>query len=171
MKRYSDILKTEIVKTKTINEDIEDVIDPVGNIMDITPEVKEKSNEPTLSEIITDLLTSREITHIVHLSVKNESGSNAMHLALGEYYTNIVDLIDTLVETYQGKYGLCIDTLPCNADAITPDTIIEYLSNLAKRVEANRFRLIKPEDSFIQTVFDDILTLMYRTLYKLNNLK
>ena len=48
---------------------------------------------------------SRTQTHVFHLGVKGP-GAYAAHKALQEYYEEIVGLVDGLVESYQGKYGL-----------------------------------------------------------------
>jgi len=48
------------------------------------------------------LMQSRNQAHIYHL----QTNSFAAHKALQEYYEEIVDLVDGLVESYQGKYGI-----------------------------------------------------------------
>ena len=48
---------------------------------------------------------SRTQAHIFHLGVKGP-GAYAAHKALEGYYEEIVELIDGLVESYQGKNGL-----------------------------------------------------------------
>jgi hypothetical protein len=47
-------------------------------------------------------------------------GSYAGHMALNDYYEGVLDFIDTLIETYQGQYGLVeeydvIDTKDTNS--------------------------------------------------------
>jgi len=58
-----------------------------------------------MEELASLLLQSRTQAHSFHLGVKG-IGSHSAHLALGGYYDSIGDLIDGLVETYQGKEGL-----------------------------------------------------------------
>ena len=48
---------------------------------------------------------SRTQTHQFHTGV-NGPGSLALHLALETYYTELIPLLDGLIEAYQGKYGL-----------------------------------------------------------------
>ena len=50
-------------------------------------------------------LHSRTQAHEFHTRV-SEPGSLTIHLALETYYTEIVPLIDGLIEAYQGQYGL-----------------------------------------------------------------
>ena len=46
------------------------------------------------------------MSHKYHLQVKGDMGSYAAHVALGAYYEGIQDLVDTLVEVYQGQYEI-----------------------------------------------------------------
>ena len=48
---------------------------------------------------------SRTQAHIFHTRVNGE-GSFAAHNALQAYYEAIVPLLDGIIETYQGQYGL-----------------------------------------------------------------
>jgi hypothetical protein len=105
------------------------------------------------------LFQSRDIAHIVHLS----TGSYEKHKALNEYYDKIVDIIDRLVETYQGIYGKIKFTIPESTD----QDIIKYFGNLASELnKLNRDKI----DSEINAIIDDILELINSTLYKLKEL-
>jgi hypothetical protein len=50
-------------------------------------------------EMVCKILHSRNQSHIFHLQTKSYSE----HKALNDYYDNIVDLYDGLIESYQGK--------------------------------------------------------------------
>jgi DNA-binding ferritin-like protein len=50
---------------------------------------------------IATLIELRDQAHITHWATT----SYAEHKALGSFYDKLTDLIDTFVETYQGKYG------------------------------------------------------------------
>lgn len=106
------------------------------------------------------------MAHIYHLQVNGEQGSHAAHVALGEYYDGILDLIDTLIETYQGQYGIVdgyetIDT----AETKTKEKV-EYFEGLAEFVKHGR-KAISLEDTHLHSIIDDIVVLIYKTLYKL----
>lgn len=113
---------------------------------------------------------SRTQAHVFHLRVKGP-GSFAAHKALNEYYDGIVDLIDSLVETYQGKYGLIefkeVGGLDNNA---TPENIIKYFTNLCTFLDKER-KDAKLQDSWIQNELDNVASLLYETKYKLVNLQ
>ncbi len=55
-----------------------------------------------MGQFVSTLLASRTQAHIYHL----QTPSFAAHKALNEYYEEIVDIIDGIVESYQGKYGI-----------------------------------------------------------------
>jgi hypothetical protein len=128
------------------------------------PETQEGPGSPVA--LFSKLFESREMAHIYHLQVNGEQGSHAAHTALGEYYDGILDLIDTVIETYQGQYGIVdgyetIDT----AETKTKEKV-EYFEGLAEFVKHGR-KAISLEDTHLHSIIDDIVVLIYRTLYKL----
>jgi hypothetical protein len=128
------------------------------------PETQEGAGSPVA--LFSKLFESREMAHIYHLQVNGEQGSHAAHVALGEYYDGILDLIDTLIETYQGQYGIVdgyetIDT----AETKTKEKV-EYFEGLAEFVKHGR-KSISLEDTHLHSIIDDIVVLIYKTLYKL----
>ena len=52
--------------------------------------------------MISKLFHSRTQSHVFHL----QTNSHSEHKALEGYYDEIVDLIDGITESYQGKYGI-----------------------------------------------------------------
>ena len=112
---------------------------------------------------------SRTQAHVFHLRVK-KAGSYAAHKALQEYYESIIELVDGLVESYQGKYGLIefqdVDGLDNNASI---ENIIKYFESLCSALEKLRGDK-KLQDSWIQNQIDGIAELLYSTKYKLENL-
>ncbi len=121
-----------------------------------------------MEELASLLLQSRTQTHSFHLGVRGV-GSHSAHVALGEYYDSIGELIDGLVETYQGKEGLIqlsgIGVLDKNNDI---KNIIKYFETLCSMVAKLRTNP-KLQDSWIQNDIDTVVSLLYRTKYKLVN--
>ncbi len=121
-----------------------------------------------MEELASLLLQSRTQTHSFHLGVRGV-GSHSAHVALGEYYDSIGELIDGLVETYQGKDGLIqlsgIGVLDKNNDI---KNIIKYFETLCSMVAKLRTNP-KLQDSWIQNDIDTVVSLLYRTKYKLVN--
>lgn len=112
---------------------------------------------------------SRTQAHVFHLGVKGP-GSFAAHKALNEYYDGIVDLIDGLVESYQGKNGLIKFQAVNGIDNdCSIKNIISYFEKLCKALDKLR-KDDKLQDSWIQNEIDNIAMLLYSTKYKLENL-
>ena len=124
-----------------------------------------------MDKIASMFFHSRTQAHVFHLRLKKVPGSYATHKALDEYYTDIVDLIDGLVESYQGKYGLIEFK---NVNGIDNDSSIEniiaYFEKLCKFVDSER-KNENLQDSYIQNQIDTVCELLYSTLYKLKNLE
>jgi hypothetical protein len=108
------------------------------------------------------LLHSATNTHFFHWS----TDSYSKHIALAEYYDEIVPLTDQFVESYMGKYGK-ITKFPNQYHQ--PKEPVQYLKSLQGFVEEIRKDL--PQDSELQNIVDEIADLINSTLYKLVNLK
>ena len=112
-------------------------------------------------QLISTLMASRTQAHIFHWQVEG-IGSDAAHRALGTYYDEIVDLFDSLVESFQGRF-----TSP--ASFKEDGQFITYFEALSKYVETIRTKI--PQDSYIQNEVDTVVKLIETTKYKLKNLK
>jgi hypothetical protein len=113
-------------------------------------------------KLISYLLHSSTQVHIFHLQTK----SYAEHKALNKYYDSIVGLVDTLVESFQGKYDIInsYENYALNNYENTANTI-KYFKALLKTVEDLRGSV--KEDSNLQNEIDNIVKLITSTLYKL----
>jgi len=113
---------------------------------------------------------SRTQAHVFHLGVKGP-GAYAAHVALQAYYDEIIGLVDGLVESYQGKYGLIkfqpVNGLDTNCDI---ENIIKYFEKLCGALEKIRTDK-KLQDTWIQNQIDNISELLYSTQSKLVNLQ
>ena len=86
-----------------------------------------------MNEYIGTLLQSRTQTHIFHL----QADSYEFHKTLQKYYEGIVDMIDSVVENYQGKYGIVTDykMLGTISDFESDEQVIKYFETLARFCE------------------------------------
>ena len=116
-----------------------------------------------IGQFIAVLFLARDLAHREHLRTK----SYAQHMALGDFYKEIVDLADSLVEAYQGRSGI-ID-IPL-LDNEFPGEIIESMEKQFAWLEKNRDAAVGKNDRPLQNLVDDILVLYLSTLYKLKNL-
>lgn len=89
----------------------------------------------------------------------------AAHMALDEYYKEMPELVDTLIENYQGIYGEVDDyknILDFNEDPI------KYLEDL-RDICVNSKELLQ-QNTELESDMDSILSLIDSTLYKLKEL-
>ena len=104
------------------------------------------------------LLHSATNTHFFHWS----TDSYSKHKALGNYYDEIVDLTDDLVEAYMGCYEQ-IKTFPSTYHQ--PKEPLAYLQSLQAFVKDARSDL--PTDSEIVQLIDNIAQEIDTTIYLL----
>ena len=121
----------------------------------------------TTEKCFGSLLQLRDLAHLNHLYPSNpgSTGSGWQHSALGGFYGDLLDLIDGLIESYQGKYGLIDIQIP----ASKREDAYSLISSKAKELETHWPKIFK--DSWMLNQVDEIITLMYQTMYKLKNLK
>lgn len=170
IKKFSDIKKVRKIYEQ--DESMETKANLPENISDESEEKEEKSEEKSESgecspsKLFSKLFESREMAHIYHLQVNGEEGSYAAHMALGSFYDGVLELVDELIETYQGQHGLIegydiIDT----KDTRSKDKI-EYFTELADFIKSER-KCISVEDTHLHNIVDEVVALVYKTLYKL----
>jgi DNA-binding ferritin-like protein len=120
-------------------------------------------------KLISTLMASRDQAHIFHWQTTGQ-GSYAAHTALGAYYDSIPDLVDGLVESYQGKHGVIQGyTPPEKFDDYDQAVVLKYFKALAMFVERAYDKI--PKDSYILNQIDNVKELIYSTIYKLENLE
>jgi hypothetical protein len=128
-----------------------------------------KSNTVTetsdLVDMIATLLHSQTQVHIFHLQTKTYSE----HKALQNYYEGIDGLVDSIVESYQGKYEIITGYKTIKTvDYKSTEQVISYFKELDENIEKNRTSV---KESYIQNQIDTVQELIYSTLYKLRFLK
>ena len=115
-------------------------------------------NQKDVADFISTLLHSGTVTHFMHLS----TDSFAVHMALGGYYTEIIELTDSFAEAYSGCYEK-IKNFPENFhNAKEP---VKYLESISEYVKKNRKAM--PDESQLQNIIDEIAAIIDSTLYKL----
>jgi hypothetical protein len=127
----------------------------------------EETSVSGASKFFSKLFESREMAHVYHLSVKGDMGSYAAHVALGAYYEGILEFIDDLIEVYQGQYGLVENFEIIDTSSTKSQEPIEYFEELVSFVKSTRNTSLSPEDTHLQNIIDEVIALIYKTLYKL----
>lgn len=113
------------------------------------------------ADFVGTLFLARDVAHSVHLNTRSFS----KHMALNEFYDNIVDLADKFAEAYQGRHGLIGPITLQGAKKTT--NIIEFLQDSLNDVESTRYTVCEKTDTAIQNIIDEIVGQYLSTLYKL----
>lgn len=118
-------------------------------------------NALSIKEYLGTLMQSVVETWGLHLNTNKYSE----HIALNEFYDEMLDLVDTLIENYKGIYG----NIPAKAEVFKPEATnaSEYLRELREFVEKGRSLFT---DSEILSDIDSILSAIDECLYKVENL-
>lgn len=111
------------------------------------------------AEFLLTLLHASTNTHLLHWTTK----SYAEHTALGKFYEELPELVDSLAETMMGKFDET-PTFPENY-YLPAKTGKEELEALKEYVMEARQNL--PQDSEIQNEIDNIANLINQTLFLL----
>jgi hypothetical protein len=116
----------------------------------------------TMGSFYLTLLHAATNTHILHLQTRSYSE----HQALGTFYDELVELVDGLIESCQGKHGIVQYPVEYAKPA---ETGLLELTRLSAYVTANR--MVIGSDSELQNEVDSIMNLINSTIYKLTFLK
>lgn len=113
-------------------------------------------------ELVVRCFQARTDTHVAHLLTK----SYAVHVALHDFYDEIVDLADAFAEAAQGRGSLLkyprITPRSSEVDIQKPLTIVEGL-----RTWIDGARDTCCDDTELQNLIDEIISLCSATVYKL----
>jgi len=132
-----------------------------GGVSEPNIPLTQRSKKSKVEKFFSLLFESRDVAHKEHLKTE----SYATHVALNEYYDGVLPLIDGMVESYQGMYGIV------NIPEWTPkyENPIKYLKDLLKTIDRDKDKLFT--DSSLLNQVDEVKALVQSTLYKLENLK
>ena len=152
MKKFSDVKPVE--KKEILNEGIQMGIEEIFEATELTP----------VEEFFSKLFESRQVAHIFHLQTKGDEGSYAEHMALGSYYDDVLSEIDDLIEVYQGQYGIVENYGDIDINS-KGDSSVEYFESLATYIKEDKS--IEESDTHLHSIIDNILCIVYKTLFKL----
>jgi len=117
------------------------------------------------SEFLITLLNSATIGHVLHLQTR----SYAEHKALQGFYEEMPDVVDAVIEAWQGRHQEIIEYPDQLVNVSGEKSDIDFVEYLKEFVEENRESL--GQESEIQNLVDDIAQLIDSTLYKLTFLR
>ena len=115
----------------------------------------------TCDAFIGHLFLARDVTHSVHLNTR----SYAKHVALNEFYDEVVELADKFAEAYQGRHGLIGPISLMSAKKTS--NVTDFLEASLADLEEMRYKVCEKDDSALQNIIDEIIGLYLSTIYKL----
>jgi hypothetical protein len=113
----------------------------------------------TLGEFFLKLLHAATNGHILHLQTKSYSE----HKALQKYYEGLPDLVDSIIEEWQGAYQVIVE-YTATYEAPNPDALTEVM---AVRDFLVKNRAVVGDYSSIQNSVDNLMSLLDSTIYRL----
>jgi hypothetical protein len=111
-----------------------------------------------IKDLIERMFDARNAAHLEHW----KTNSYAQHKALGGYYEDVIETLDSLVEAYQGAFGL--------VGVSETDNIIKMINDELLWLNENREAIAKGVPA-LENILDDLTALHMTTLYKLENLR
>jgi hypothetical protein len=147
----------------TDEEEMDDEIEDEDD--DDSDDNDEVDSNDDFCDMVCRLLHSQTQVHILHL----QTTSYSEHKTLQKYYEGIDGLVDGIVESYQGKYGIIKNYKTFKIEQYkNGKKTISYFERLLDIIEENRDSV---DDSYIQNQIDTVQELINSTIYKLRFLK
>ena len=116
----------------------------------------------TVANIFGTLQECVTITWRLHLKTRKHH----IHVTLNEFYDKAIDIVDDIIEQYQGIYGVVEDTFT-NCVVGDGKSESEYLTELKTFIENNR--CVLGDHSEINSTIDEFLALIDSTIYKITS--
>jgi hypothetical protein len=116
-----------------------------------------------IKELICKVFYTRNAAHLAHW----KTSSYAHHVALGDFYEEIVDGLDKLVEAYQGTFGKIegVDDYYQDACKDITDHISEDLIWMNDNCDD-----ITKDIASLDNILQELQAVYMKTIYKLENL-
>ena len=123
--------------------------------------INEDSEETNIfHKSLTTLLQSRDQVHYFHLQTE----SFAEHKALNEYYDNILELTDELIEVAQGEFGRVKGKIQITLEDYTKEVMDKHLNETLTCIRECRDNT---DNGALKSIYDDIEALIMKTKYLL----
>ena len=116
-----------------------------------------------IEDLVSRVFAMRNAAHLAHWSTK----SYAEHKALGMFYSELIGKIDSIIEAYQGWFGLIGEV---RMIVMSKKDIAEAIRTNLTWMGTNRDKICK-KNTMMENLIDDLMQLYSTTHYKLVNLK
>jgi hypothetical protein len=114
-----------------------------------------------MSDFIGKMFLARNVAHSAHLN----SRSYAEHMALCEFYNNIIDAADTVAETYQGIMQVLIGAVIVPEDE--SGEILDFLQSQLDELQKDRYVVCDKSNTVVQNKIDEAMAVYAKAIYKL----
>lgn len=118
-----------------------------------------------IEQLISRVFYARNLAHFEHWRVTG-TGSYAKHKALGGFYDDVIEALDSLVEAYQGAFDL-IGNIPAPK---TGNDILAVLEGDAEWIEEHHEEICRGNRA-VANLIDGVTGVYLSAIYKLRNLK
>lgn len=112
-----------------------------------------------VEELAAMVFAARDAAHRAHWRTREY----AAHVALGEFYTAVIDALDEIVEVYQGENEVLL-TVP--APGSVSGGVRELLTAQAQWIATHRTDIAGGSDA-IGNLVDNLVAIYRKTVYKL----
>jgi len=116
-----------------------------------------------IEDLVSRVFAMRNAAHLAHWSTKSYSE----HKALGKFYSELIGKIDSIIEAYQGWFGLIGEV---RMIVMSKKDIAEAIRTDLTWMGTNRDKICK-KNTMMENLIDDLMQLYSTTHYKLVNLK
>lgn len=117
-----------------------------------------------MDNILRNLLMAQRCAHVHHWRVK----SLALHLALGELYETITEMMDELAEIHMGVSGQTVNPEQSDPNHFSQQDPVEFIRQLFSVLTDLRPNL---QETAVLNKYDDLLSAVAKIKYKMENLK
>ena len=109
--------------------------------------------------VLGQLFQSRDIIHLAHL----QTTSFSEHKALDGYYSEVIGLLDDLVEAYFGTIGKRLNFKSPGSEYMNAKAHLTYMKDYVMKHR----NVFGNENTHLQNIVDEIIALITSTLYQL----
>ena len=118
-----------------------------------------------IEQLVARVFYARNVAHFEHWRAEGV-GAYARHKALGSFYEDVIEALDSLVEAYQGAFEL-VGIIP--APKTKAEDILLILIEDAEWIEKNHEAICKGNRA-VANLIDNVTAKYLSTIYKLRNL-
>ena len=120
-------------------------------------------------KFVSKIFESKQMADVYHLQAKGES-SYAKHMALDIYYKDIQEILDKFIEVYSGQYDIIENYEVIKTDNRQEEPI-QYFFEVVEFINSTKKLAFIETDTHLFNIIDEMVALLYKTIYKLRYLK